>query len=63
MEITWLGHACFRLKGKEGVVVTDPFDKTIGLTMPRVQADVVTVSHAHSGHSRVSGIGGTPPRD
>jgi L-ascorbate metabolism protein UlaG (beta-lactamase superfamily) len=60
MEITWLGHACFRLKGKEGAVVTDPFDKTIGLTLPRLQADIVTVSHSHPGHSRASGVGGNP---
>ena len=60
MEITWLGHACFRLKGKEGAVVTDPFDKTIGLTLPRIQADIVTVSHAHSGHNRATAVGGNP---
>mgnify|MGYP001124073083 FL=1 len=60
MEITWLGHACFRLKGKEGTVVTDPFGKDIGLTLPRMQADIVTVSHEHGGHNHTTGIGGSP---
>ena len=26
MEITYLGHSCFKLKGKTGTVVIDPFD-------------------------------------
>src|SRR5438128_1093068 len=24
MDLTWLGHACFRMRGREGVVLTDP---------------------------------------
>jgi L-ascorbate metabolism protein UlaG (beta-lactamase superfamily) len=60
MEITWLGHACFRLRGKEGTVVTDPFGKGLGLAISRHQADVVTVSHEHSGHNNASSVGGQP---
>lgn len=60
MDITWLGHACFRIKGKEGVVVCDPFGKDLGLTLPRMQADIVTVSHEHGGHNHATGIGGGP---
>jgi L-ascorbate metabolism protein UlaG (beta-lactamase superfamily) len=60
MDITWLGHACFRLRGKEGTVVVDPFNKSIGLSLPRMQADVVTVSHDHAGHNNSGGIGGSP---
>jgi L-ascorbate metabolism protein UlaG (beta-lactamase superfamily) len=60
MEITWLGHACFRLKSREGTVVTDPFSKDIGLTLPRMQADIVTVSHEHPGHNHTTSIGGSP---
>ena len=60
MEITWLGHACFRLKAKEATVVTDPYSKTIGLTPPRVQADIVAVSHDHAGHNHAAGVGGNP---
>ena len=26
MEITWLGHSCFKLKSKNGTVITDPFE-------------------------------------
>jgi L-ascorbate metabolism protein UlaG (beta-lactamase superfamily) len=51
MEITWLGHSCFRIKGKEAVVVTDPCPPSTGYSMGKVQADMVTISHAHPGHS------------
>lgn len=60
MEITWLGHSCFRIKGKEGTVIADPYGKAIGLSLPRLQADVVTVSHEHAGHNHALGIGGSP---
>ena len=51
MEITWLGHSCFRLKGKEAVVLTDPCPESTGYAMGKVQADMVTISHAHPGHA------------
>ena len=46
MEIAWHGYSCFRLTERNSVsIVTDPFDKSIGLTTPRLKADVVTISH------------------
>jgi L-ascorbate metabolism protein UlaG (beta-lactamase superfamily) len=60
MEITWLGHSCFRLRGKEAAVVTDPCDKTAGYSIGRPQADVVTVSHDHPTHSQAGAVAGTP---
>jgi L-ascorbate metabolism protein UlaG (beta-lactamase superfamily) len=60
MEITWLGHACFRVRAKEATVVCDPFNKSIGLALPRTQADIVTVSHEHLGHNAATGVGGNP---
>ena len=60
MEITWLGHSCFRLKGKQATVITDPFSPAIGYTLGKVAAEIVTVSHAHPGHSYIQGVGGEP---
>ncbi|MFA4835669.1 MAG: MBL fold metallo-hydrolase [Dehalococcoidia bacterium] len=60
MEITWLGHSCFRIKGKEAVIVTDPFDKTSGYNLGKITADIVTISHDHPQHSFASGVGGDP---
>ncbi len=56
MEINWYGHACFRLKDRELTVVCDPYDKGMGLTLPRLRADVVTVSHDAPGHNYVDGV-------
>ena len=60
MDITWLGHSCFRLKGKTTTVVTDPFDKTAGYHLGKITADIVTTSYDHPRHSSASGIGGDP---
>ena len=60
MEITWLGHSCFKLKGKQATVITDPFSPAIGYTLGKVAADIVTVSHPHPGHSYVQGVADEP---
>ena len=58
MEIIWYGHACFRLKDRSSTVVTDPYDKTLGLSLPRPKADIVTISHASPHHNHVAGVKG-----
>ncbi len=64
MMITWQGHSCFKIQDKVGpdgvTVVTDPFDKEIGLKVPNFEADLVTVSHDHHDHSNVSALRGNP---
>lgn len=50
-EITWLGHACFRIRGREAVVLTDPLWPDSGYDMGNPSADIVTVSHEHRNHS------------
>jgi len=44
MEITWLGRNCFRIKGREGIVLTDPCPPESGYKLGKQTADVVTVS-------------------
>lgn len=58
MEITWLGHSCFRIKGKEVTLVTDPFDESIGYALEKLTANIVTSSHNHPGHNHVHAIEG-----
>ena len=58
MEITWLGHSCFRLRDRAATVVTDPYGKDLGLNLPRVRADIVTVSHNADDHNYVKGVKG-----
>ncbi|TAK32818.1 MAG: lactamase [Chloroflexota bacterium] len=60
MEITWLGHASFRLKGREATVITDPYSPTLGYAIGKPAATIVTVSHQHPGHSYTAAVGGEP---
>ncbi len=60
-DIQYLGHACFRLRGREGIVVCDPFDRSIGLDLGRPTAHIVTISHNHLDHNCVTAV--RPLRD
>ncbi len=60
MKITWHGQSCFKIVAKETTIVTDPFSKDIGLTPPRFEANIVTVSHDHHDHNNVSTLRGEP---
>ncbi|ADJ25395.1 conserved hypothetical protein [Dehalogenimonas lykanthroporepellens BL-DC-9] len=60
MEIKYLGHSCFRIKGKNTAIVTDPFSPDIGLSLGKQTAHIVTVSHQHGGHNNHEAVGGAP---
>lgn len=65
MDISPLGHAAFKLKGKHTVIVTDPYDsEMVGLNFPKhTAADIILVSHAHPDHNFISiveGVNGMP---
>jgi L-ascorbate metabolism protein UlaG (beta-lactamase superfamily) len=51
LDVTWLGHGCFRLRGRSAAVVTDPYPPSIGLKLQRLDGDLVTVSHEHENHN------------
>ena len=56
MDVTWLGHGCFRLRGRSAAVVTDPYPPSIGLKLQRLDADLVTVSHEHENHNYTQAV-------
>ncbi|OGC91878.1 hypothetical protein A2876_03960 [Candidatus Amesbacteria bacterium RIFCSPHIGHO2_01_FULL_48_32b] len=56
MEVTYLGHSSFRIKGKTAVIVTDPYDENCGKFPKDVSADIVTVSHDHSDHNNIKSL-------
>lgn len=60
MDIKYLGHSSFFIKSKDARLVTDPFDSSIGIKFPKVEADIVTVSHQHEDHNQAKLVGGTP---
>jgi L-ascorbate metabolism protein UlaG (beta-lactamase superfamily) len=66
MEISWLGHACFQLRGKNVVLMTDPFPSQSapmqheGSRQGKASVSIITVSHNHTMHSFVEKVGGNP---
>ncbi|MCK4592609.1 MBL fold metallo-hydrolase [Candidatus Parcubacteria bacterium] len=60
MNITWYGQSCFKLQSKDIVLITDPFDKKIGLRPPYGAASIVTISHDHYDHNNFEIIKGDP---
>jgi L-ascorbate metabolism protein UlaG (beta-lactamase superfamily) len=60
MEIYWLGHACFRLRGRDATVVTDPAPPSTGYRLSRVAADMVTVSSDHAESDYRQALTGEP---
>jgi L-ascorbate metabolism protein UlaG (beta-lactamase superfamily) len=60
VEIVSLGLSSFKITGKEISIVCDPYhDEAVGLKFPRVEADVVTISHDHKDHNNRDGIKGS----
>jgi L-ascorbate metabolism protein UlaG (beta-lactamase superfamily) len=60
MEITWLGHSCFLIRGKERTILTDPCHPDSGYRLGEPKADIVTLSHFHPGHSYIAGVANEP---
>ncbi len=63
MNITWHGQSCFEIKaspekGREVSIVIDPFSKEIGLRLPKMEADIVLVTHHHYDHDNVKAVSG-----
>ncbi len=64
MLIQWLGQSCFKIQTKPGpngevTIVFDPFDTSkMGLSLPKLTADVVAVTHDHYDHNHVVAVSG-----
>ena len=62
MEISWIGHAAFRIRSGTSTLITDPFAEDLGLRIPPniAQASVVTSSNPSRDHSAIAAISGSP---
>ena len=60
MEISWLGHSCFQLRGKNVTLITDPFSPQPAHSLGKISAPIVTISHNHPGHNFAGGVDGDP---
>ncbi len=45
MEITWYGRTCIRLRGRDAVVVADPYQAVVGPTGRGISGDIAIFSH------------------
>jgi len=59
MEISYIGHSCFRIKGKELTITIDPYDpKMTGYKFPKQECDLLLVTHHHHDHDYIEGVSG-----
>jgi L-ascorbate metabolism protein UlaG (beta-lactamase superfamily) len=60
MEITYLGHSCFKIRGRQTAVITDPYSPDTGYNLGKPTADIVTISHDHQDHNNAGAVEGSP---
>jgi L-ascorbate metabolism protein UlaG (beta-lactamase superfamily) len=65
MQIIWHGQSCFQIitnqaKNGQRTIVIDPFDEALGLRVPKLEADILLVTHGHHDHNNVKAVGGNP---
>ena len=65
MQIIWRGQSCFQIitspgKNSQVNIVIDPFDESLGLRVPKLEADILLVTHQHHDHNNVKAVSGSP---
>jgi L-ascorbate metabolism protein UlaG (beta-lactamase superfamily) len=65
MQIIWHGQSCFEIittpaKNSQVKIIIDPFSEEIGLRLPKMEADILLVSHQHYDHNNKKGVAGSP---
>lgn len=63
MDITWLGHAATRIRTRAAAVVMDPYDRSVGGTMGRPDAHIITISHQDPLRNGVAGVAAVASAD
>ena len=61
MHIIWHGQSCFQIiairgKGEQVLIVIDPFSEKIGLRLPKIEADVLLITHNHPDHNNIKAV-------
>lgn len=65
MQIFWKGQSCFqiiaaRAKQEQVKIVIDPYDESIGLKVPSLEADILLITHDHHDHNNAKAVKGDP---
>lgn len=63
VEIQYLGHSCFKIKGKKASLIIDPYNNNVGFELKKQSADMILVSHDHDDHNAIASVGGTARRE
>lgn len=63
MNIIWHGQSFFEIIASLGrnsrvKIVIDPFDESLGLEVPKLEADILLISHDHYDHNNKKAISG-----
>ncbi|HEX2172931.1 MAG TPA: MBL fold metallo-hydrolase [Dehalococcoidia bacterium] len=62
MDIHWLGHSCFRLRGRDATVLIDPYPGSVGgQALARQSADILCLTNPHPNHAHRTIVEGAPP--
>ena len=56
MEIKYLGHSCFKIKGKDISLIIDPYDESVGKKLGKQKCDVLLNTHQHKDHNNNADI-------
>lgn len=61
MQIVWKGQSCFQIIAQAGknnhvYLVIDPFNESIGLRVPKLEADILLISHSHPDYNNKKAI-------
>jgi L-ascorbate metabolism protein UlaG (beta-lactamase superfamily) len=65
MTIIWHGQSFFEIlagptKNSSVKIAIDPFSEDMGLRFPKMEADIILVTHQHSDHNNIKSLGGNP---
>jgi len=66
MQIFWKGQSCFQIISQNGknsqvLLVIDPFDEKLGLKVPKLEADILLISHSHFDHNNKKAVSSSYP--
>ncbi len=61
MQIIWQGQSCFQIitahnKNEQVFITIDPFSEEIGLRVPKLEADILLISHNHPDHNDIKAV-------
>lgn len=63
MDINWYGFSCFRLRERRVSAICDPLSrKATGIQMPKLSADIVTISNHASPYVQSTGVVAGEPK-